>query len=168
MLDSKFRLMNRFFFTFALIVFSFVNVNAQTVIQSFLAAPLGLPLNSVTLQNSSCNKYKASKYYFKNKQGVYADTVFIFKTRGAVFYINKNENGFEQLIYGNITSEKVCLANPVRINMTQNDFINHFNVNPKDTIIIKDNTLRLNYLFIFKNDKLQAIQINNKYKEVRE
>ena len=114
--------------------------------------------SSNTTLKFDVEKVAQDNKHYPNKK----DTIYTFTYRKSEIIIYKSHTGKEFLLAGKIVDKKMKLSNSIRIGMSKNDFLKRFT----DHLKIKDDRIQImdegtKYTFIFKNEKLAQIDIDN-------
>jgi len=131
----------------------------------FIIKPFGY---EPTIKNFKANlpsSFKLQVYSMKNLHNPsIIDTIYRFHQRKSELFIYKNVNNKELFFAGNIYTDKIELRNGVKVGMARNDFFQCFSnlkPNAKDTIRISSKRATNSVNFIFKNNKLTVIKLDN-------
>ena len=132
---------------------------AQLVLSPFTYEP--------TIQNFNANLkpyYKLQVYSVKNRLNPsQTDTIYRFYRKKSELFIYKAYER-ELFIAGNIYDDKVVLRNGIKVGIKRDEFLKCFKDLPeskKDTIRLTSKKAINSFYFIFHNDKLKAIKIDN-------
>jgi hypothetical protein len=132
---------------------------------NFISSPFGY---EPTIKNFSTylpSSYKQQIYTTKNKYySNITDSIFRFYHKKNELFVYKTNSKRELFVAGNIYDSRIVLHNGVKVGMNRSDFFKCFNdlkFNAKDTLRMTSKQAGNSYNFIFKNDKLKAIKIDN-------
>jgi hypothetical protein len=109
--------------------------------------------------------YKLQIYTTKNRLNPSVkDSIFRFYRKKNELFIYKTKAGRELFVAANIYDNKILMQNRIRVGIDRSEFFKSFtNFKPssEDTIRITSKKAGNTYYFIFKNDKLKIIKIDN-------
>jgi hypothetical protein len=133
--------------------------------ENFISSPFGYEPNIKNFSTYLPSSYKQQIYTTKNKHYPnITDSIFRFYHKKNELFVYKTNSKRELFVAGNIYDNKIILHNGIKVGMNRSDFFKCFNdlkFNTKDTLRIISKQARNSYNFIFKNDKLKAIKIDN-------
>ncbi|MCB2194603.1 MAG: hypothetical protein KQH79_02020 [Bacteroidetes bacterium] len=138
--------------------------NYTTLSQNeFLSSPFGFDENIENFSNLEKPKFQTQKLLRKNKHYVEkTDTIYKFSYKKSEIFFYKTHRGKEFLLAGKILNKQIKLINGISVGMHKDEFNNRFsdqlNFNSDSIQMIGEGT---KYTFIFANDKLQRINIDN-------
>ncbi len=131
----------------------------------FILKPLGYEPTIKNFKTNLPSSFKLQVYSMKNIHNpAITDTIYRFHQKNSEFFIYKNITNRELFFAGNIYTPKIQLKNGVKVGMSKVDFFRCFSnlkSNPKDTIRISSKKAANSVNFIFKDDKLNIIKIDN-------
>jgi hypothetical protein len=132
----------------------------------FILKPFGY---EPTIKNFSTYlpvNYKQKIYTKENKlHPNITDSIYRFQHKKNQLFVYKTNSKREFFVAGNIYDSGIVLHNGVRVGMNRTEFFNCFidlNFNETDTLRMTSKQAGNSYNFIFKNNVLTAIMINNK------
>ena len=131
--------------------------------EEFLEQPFGFPEDIESFSENTSSKFSTQKLLRKNKHyPEKTDTIYQFRYRKSEIFFYKTHLGQEFLLAGKILNKQIVLTNDIKVGLSKEDFQNRFS-NPfnmtTDTLeMIGDGT---KYTFIFEDDKLHRINIDN-------
>jgi len=132
---------------------------------AFIVKPFGYEPSIKNFKTYLPSSFKLQVYSMKNIHNpAIIDTIYKFYQRKSELFIYKNVSNKELFFAGNIYSSKIQLQNGVKVGMNRNDFFQCFsNLSPnkKDTIRISSKRATNSINFIFKDNKLEVIRIDN-------
>lgn len=131
----------------------------------FLIKPLGYEPSIKNFKANLPSSFKLQVYSMKNIHNpAVIDTIYNFHHKQSKFLVYKNRNNRELFFAGNIYTDRIQLRNGIKVGISRTDFYKHFTnlkQEVKDTIRITSKKAPNSVNFIFKNDKLTAIKIDN-------
>lgn len=108
--------------------------------------------------------YKLSMYTVQNThQPSQKDTIYKFHRKKSQLFIFKSKSNREMFFAGNISDDKITLLNGIRVGIKRAAFFNSFTdlkYSQADTVKMVSKAKMMNYKFVFKNDKLEAIKFD--------
>jgi hypothetical protein len=133
--------------------------------EAFIFNPFGYEPNIKNFSAFLPSNYKLQIYTTKNKfYPNIVDSIFRFYHKKNELFVYKTNSKRELFMAGNIYDHNIILHNGVKIGMERNDFFKCFNdlkTDLKDTLRISSKHGANSYNFIFSDDKLKAIKIDN-------
>lgn len=139
--------------------------NSSVTKEIFITDPFGYKPN---IKNFSANlfpQFKLQIYSIKNIHNpAVSDTIYRFYRKKSELFIYKTNDGKELFFAGNIFDTKVVFQNGVKVGVQKSDFFKGFtNLKPTMSDTIEFGSKRSTTLlkFIFKNEKLHVIKIDN-------
>jgi len=140
-------------------------VHATVTKENFITDPFGYKPTIKNFSTYLFPEFKLQIYSIKNIHNpAVSDTIYRFYRKKSELFIYKTIDGKELFFAGNIFDAKVVLKNGVKVGTTKGDFFKGFtNIKPipNDTIKLGSKRSTTMFNFIFKNNKLQAIKIDN-------
>jgi hypothetical protein len=131
---------------------------------AFMERPFGYEPTIKNFKKHIVPPYKLQLYSVKNKhQSTETDTIYRFYRKSSELFIYKTRFGKEMFFAGNISDNKVVMFNGVQVGIPRGAFFNSFTdlkYSDNDTIKISSKVKMVNYKFVFKNEKLEAIKID--------
>ncbi len=161
--------MKKYIFLVLIIGFASCSTNKTTTNyksisqQEFLKKPFGFDETIENFVNCTKPKYQTQKLLRKNKH--YAektDTIYHFTYRKSEIFFYRTHRGKEFLLAGKVLDKQISLKNEIHVGITKDDFQDRF----KDKLSFTSDSIQMigegtKYTFIFKDDKLQRINIDN-------
>jgi hypothetical protein len=133
--------------------------------EAFIIKPFGYEPSIKNFKANLPSSFKLQVYSMKNIHNpTIIDTIYNFHQKNSKFLVYKNRNNRELFFAGNIYTDKIQLQNGIRVGISRADFYKRFNnlkPDQKDTIRISSKKAPNSINFIFKNDKLSVIKIDN-------
>ncbi|MFO7844729.1 MAG: hypothetical protein R6V16_13035 [Bacteroidales bacterium] len=131
--------------------------------EEFLEQPFGFKEDIKNFSENTSSRFSTQKLLRKNKHyPEKTDTIYQFKYRKSEIFFYKTHLGQEFLLAGKILNKQIVLTNDIKVGLSKEDFQNRFSNQlnmASDTLeMIGDGT---KYTFIFENDKLHRINIDN-------
>jgi len=156
------------FILILLISFSCYTNNSTTTYtplsqSEFLDSPFGFDENIANFQSITKPKFNTEKVLRKNKHyPEKTDTIYKFKYKKSSVYFYKTHLNQEFLLAGKIIDKQIQLKNGIHIGILKTDFTSRFN----EELNWQNDSLELigegtKYTFIFENDHLSKIKIDN-------
>ena len=131
----------------------------------FILKPFGYEPNLKNFKMNLPSSFKLHIYSMKNIHNpAVTDTIYKFYQNKSEFLIYKNVNNRELFFGGNIYTNKIKLRNGITIGMTRLEFLNCFSnlkSDAKDTIRLSSKKAPNSMNFIFRNNKLIVIKMDN-------
>ncbi len=131
--------------------------------EEFLYQPFGFKENIESFANNTQPRFKTQKLHRKNKHyPEKTDTIYQFVYKKSEIFFYKTHLGQEFLLAGKILNRQITLTSDIKVGLSKKDFQNRFS----DDLEIESDTLEMigdgtKYTFIFENDKLYRINIDN-------
>lgn len=144
---------------FAIVASGLVSFNEGN--DTFFEKPFGFEPNISNFKNSDNPEFKKKIFVIKRYP---SDTIYKFIYKKSYILINKSRNG-ETYIGGIVKDKKFPLHKDIELGMSKKDLKLKFHQNLKqnnDTLSLYNKNYGNSYDFIFKNDKLEYLRINNK------
>jgi hypothetical protein len=133
--------------------------------KSFIEKPFGFEPTINNFRKNIVPPYKEQMYTMKNKYDPkLVDTIYRYYLKKSELFVYKTRAGRELFFAGNIYDNKISLFNGVYVGMHRGAFFNSFTdlkFNNNDTVKISSDQRVSRCKFIFKNDKLTGIKIEN-------
>jgi len=131
--------------------------------KEFLEQPFGFAEDIKSFSENASSKFRTQKLLRKNKHHPEkTDTIYQFKYRKSEIFFYKTHLGQEFLLAGKILNKQIVLTNDIKVGLSKEDFQNRFsnqlNMDSDTLEMIGEGT---KYTFIFENDKLHRINIDN-------
>jgi hypothetical protein len=155
---------------FFLLIFGCNSVNKTSDVayekmtqEEFLKQPFGFKENIESFKNNTSPKFRKQKLLRKNKHyPEKTDTIYQFIYKKSEIFFYKTHLGQEFLLAGKILNRQITLTSDIKVGLSKKDFQNRFS----DDLEIESDTLEMigdgtKYTFIFENDKLYRINIDN-------
>jgi hypothetical protein len=132
---------------------------------NFMSRPFGYEPNIKNFSGYLPSSYKQQIYTKKNKHYPnITDSIFRFYYKKNELFVYKTNSNREMFVAGNIYDRRIVLHNGIKVGMNRSDFFKCFKdltVNTRDTLRMTSKPAGNSYNFIFKQDKLKAIKIDN-------
>lgn len=131
--------------------------------EEFLKQPFGFKENIESFKNNTSPKFRKQKLLRKNKHyPEKTDTIYQFVYKKSEIFFYKTHLGQEFLLAGKILNRQITLTSDIKVGLSKKDFQKRFS----DDLEIESDTLEMigdgtKYTFIFENDKLYRINIDN-------
>ncbi|MEE4196318.1 MAG: hypothetical protein V2I54_01630 [Bacteroidales bacterium] len=131
--------------------------------EEFLHQPFGFEETIDSFSEHTSPTFRIQKLLRRNKHyPEKTDTIYQFKYRKSEIFFYKTHLGQEFLLAGKILNKQIALTNDIRIGMSRTDFKHRFT----DSLNFASDTLEMvgegtKYTFIFNNNKLNRINIDN-------
>lgn len=133
--------------------------------ENFLTDPFGYKPGIKNFTERLMPDYKLQVYSMKNNHNPkQSDTIYRFYRKKSELFVYKTMYGRELFFAANITDNKVVFKNGVKVGIDREDFFKRFNNFPvvqDDSIKIGTKRATIMFNFVFRNNKLKAIKINN-------
>jgi hypothetical protein len=133
--------------------------------ENFLVDPFGYKPTIKNFSTQLFPQYKLQIYSIKNIHNPQvSDTIYRFYRKKSELFIYKTTQGRELFFAANIVDGKVVLKNGVKVGITREEFFNGFTnlkQTPEDSVRLGSKRSTTMFNFVFKNNRLQAIKINN-------
>jgi len=131
--------------------------------EEFLEQPFGFKEDIKSFSENTSSRFGTQKLLRKNKHyPEKTDTIYQFRYRKSEIFFYKTHLGQEFLLAGKILNKQIVLINDIKVGLSKEDFQNRFSNQlnmATDTLeMIGDGT---KYTFIFENNKLHRINIDN-------
>src|SRR6056297_776733 len=131
--------------------------------KEFLEQPFGFDEDIKNFSKNTSSKFRTQKLLRKNKHyPEKTDTIYQFKYRKSEIFFYKTHLGQEFLLAGKILNKQIVLTNAIKVGLSkedfQNRFLNQLNMDSDTLEMIGEGT---KYTFIFENDRLHRINIDN-------
>jgi len=131
--------------------------------KEFLEQPFGFAEDIKSFSENASSKFRTQKLLRKNKHyPEKTDTIYQFKYRKSEIFFYKTHLGQEFLLAGKILNKQIVLTNAIKVGLSkedfQNRFLNQLNMDSDTLEMIGEGT---KYTFIFENDRLHRINIDN-------
>jgi len=131
--------------------------------KEFLEQPFGFTEDIKSFSENESSKFMTQKLLRKNKHyPEKTDTIYQFRYRKSEIFFYKTHLGQEFLLAGKILNKQIVLTNDIKVGLSKEDFQNRFsnqlNMDSDTLEMIGEGT---KYTFIFENDKLHRINIDN-------
>lgn len=131
--------------------------------EEFLKSPFGFDENIENFSSLARPKFQMQKLLRKNKHYTEkTDTIYKFTYKKSEIFFYKTHRGKEFLLAGKILNKQIKLTNGISVGMHQNEFSNRFS----DQLTFDSDSMQMvgegtKYTFIFQNNKLHRINIDN-------
>ena len=133
--------------------------------QMFIESPFGFDPTIKNFRKKVIPPYRETAYTMKNKHNPnLVDTIFRFYYKKSELFVYKTHEGRNLFFAGNIYDNKISLSNGIYVGMQRGAFFNSFTnlrYNTNDTVVISSEQRISKCKFIFRNDKLTGIKIEN-------
>lgn len=144
---------------------SMVVTHTSITKENFLVDPFGYKPTIKNFSSQLFPDYKLQIYSIKNLHNPQvSDTIYRFYRKKSELFIYKTIEGRELFFAANIVEGKVVLKNGVKVGITREEFFNGFTnlkQTQEDSISLGSKRSTTVFNFVFKNNRLQAIKINN-------
>ena len=134
--------------------------------RDFIEDPFGFKPTIENFSEKLHKRIKIKKYTFKNKKGYSkSDTIYKFYKGRSLLFIDKPYKLEQSFFSGVIKNKKITLNYGIQVGMRKDDFIKIFSDIDGiagDEITFSGKNMFNNYTFVFKNNKLRCIKIDNK------
>jgi hypothetical protein len=138
--------------------------NYQPLSQAeFISSPFGFDESIENFSSLAKPKFQIQKLLRKNKHYTeMTDTIYKFTYKKSEIFFYKTHLGKEFLLAGKILNKQIKLKNGVYVGIQKDDFSKRFS----DNLTFKSDSIHMigegtKYTFIFENEKLQRINIDN-------
>lgn len=138
--------------------------NYSTISQDeFLSSPFGFDESIENFSSLAKPKFQTQKLLRKNKHYTEkTDTIYKFSYKKSEIFFYKTHRGKEFLLAGKILNKQIKLTNGISVGMHKEEFNNRFS----DQLKFNSDSVQMvgkgsKYTFIFENNKLQRINIDN-------
>ncbi len=131
--------------------------------EEFLDNPFGFKETIDNFSHSSKPNFQTQKLLRKNKHYTEkTDTIYQFTYKRSEVFFYKTHRGKEFLLAGKIVNKQIKFTNGIHVGMSKDEFSNRFS----DTPIFNSDSIQMigegtKYTFIFENNKLQRVNIDN-------
>lgn len=130
--------------------------------EAFMHMPFGYKPTIRNFKKYLPDKVRVRKY---TRQGYHpVDTIYKFYYRNSKLLVNKSSTGHQIFMAGILRSGCISLKNGIRPGIRKRDFVNRFadlDTLANDTIRYEGNKTTNNYMFIFEDEVLKSIKIDN-------
>lgn len=129
----------------------------------FLGSPFSFEESIENFSNAAKPKFQVQKLLRKNKHySEKTDTIYKFSYKKSEIFFYKTHRGKEFLLAGKILNKQIKLTNGIYVGMHQEDFNKRFS----DQLVFDSDSIQMisegtKYTFIFEDEKLQRINIDN-------
>ncbi len=156
-------------FLLVMLISSVCSVNSYTqqyesksiTVKEFLERPFNFVPSIKNFNASMSPSYKMQRYRMLKPP---IDTIYRFYKGKNEIFLQRSKHD-ESMFAGSISSKKIQMQNGIQIGMYKKDFLCRFDglmQRESDTIKLKHSDVNYCFTFIFKNDKLVLVKIDNK------
>lgn len=131
--------------------------------EEFLESPFGFKETIENFSNLEKPKFQTQKLLRKNKHyPEKTDTIYKFTYKKSEIFFYKTHTGKEFLLAGKVLNKQIEFINSIHVGIKKEDFTKQFldnlEFNSDSVQMFGDGT---KYTFIFKDEKLQRVNIDN-------